>query len=454
MGTPEPGPDLPESPDLQEPGAAEEAARAALKRLPAGLRRRVEQLLARWPGRVAFRSAASCVQVEIFDRSMTIAAQFFTSVFPVLILLTTLFGGAESGGIATAIDLPEQSRSVLDEALTASGGAAFGVVGVIIVLASATSLSRALTRAYAAIWQLPRPRSSLRSAWRWVAVVLALALSLVVVGALGAFAGSVPPGNVWPRLVAFSGDLLVTVFVPWLLLSGTVPARKLLPASVLFAVVMLAVRPASALWLPRALEVSDNRYGTIGVAFTYLAWLYVVAFCVLPDGDRGSCCRHGRGMAGGVDPRRCVSGGPDGWPLTELAARAAGAARAQAHPRRGSKVRGGGPHRVLMPPEWFHPPAVPCRPVHRPQASPPPVGFPCGRRPSSAWARWSGRGSSPSSERPGRSPARQCGSRSCWPAGSPHSRATRSPVSAPATPRRAGSSSTSSGAGARGTSAA
>ena len=44
---------------------------------------------------------------------------------------------------------------------------------------------------------------------------------------------------------------------------------------------MLAVRPAAGLWLPRALEVSADRYGSIGVAFTYLAWLYVVSFCAL-----------------------------------------------------------------------------------------------------------------------------------------------------------------------------
>jgi membrane protein len=33
--------------------------------------------------------------------------------------------------------------------------------------------------------------------------------------------------------------------------------------------------------MPRALDVSAERYGSIGVAFTYLAWLYVLSFCFL-----------------------------------------------------------------------------------------------------------------------------------------------------------------------------
>lgn len=263
------------------PGSAEAAAYRALERLPQPLRRPIIRLLSLGPGRVVFRSVTSSVQIEIFDRSMTIAAQFFTSVFPILILLATWMDDDDTGRVADAVLLPPESRSVLDEAVHTSGGATFGVVGALIVFASATSLSRALTRAFAAVWQLPRPKSSLRVAWRWLAVVVTMALSLVVVRAVSGFASAVPPGEVWRRVVAFGCDLLLMVFVPWLLLSGAVQLRRLVPAAVLFAALMLVVRPTSAVWLPHALEVSADRYGSIGVAFTYLAWLYVVAFCAL-----------------------------------------------------------------------------------------------------------------------------------------------------------------------------
>ena len=89
--------DMPSSPGSPEPGPAEAAARAAaqsaLGRLPPRMRPAVTRLLSRWPGRIVFRSAASCVRIEVFDRSMTIAAQFFTSVFPILILIATWVRG-------------------------------------------------------------------------------------------------------------------------------------------------------------------------------------------------------------------------------------------------------------------------------------------------------------------------------------------------------------------------
>ena len=303
MATTRPGAEPGAVPDNPGPGGAgperiELAIGAALERMPDRVRRPVARAMARWPGRVLLRTAESCVRIEIFDRSMTIAAQFFTSVFPILILLASWLGATDSDRIANAMDMPEQSRSVLDEAVQSSGGSTFGVVGALIVLASATSLSRALTRAFAAIWLLPRPRSSIRSAWRWLTVVVALALSLVVVRALGAFAAEVPPGDVWERVVAFSADLVVMVFVPWLLLSGVVPVLRLVPGAVLFAAVMLAVRPASAVWLPRALATGADRYGSIGVAFTYLAWLYVVAFCVLGTAVIGSVVATDKGWLG------------------------------------------------------------------------------------------------------------------------------------------------------------
>jgi membrane protein len=69
--------------------------------------------------------------------------------------------------------------------------------------------------------------------------------------------------------------------VPWVLLAGVVHPRLLAPGALLFALLMLFVRPATAAWLPHALEVSADRYGPIGVAFTYLAVLYTASFCFL-----------------------------------------------------------------------------------------------------------------------------------------------------------------------------
>ena len=85
-------------------------------------------------------------------------------------------------------------------------------------------------------------------------------------------------------------------FTPWLLLRGVVSARALAPGAVLFGIVMLLVRPVTSIWLTRALESSANRYGSIGVAFTYLAWLYVIAWILLATAVVGQVLvtDHGR----------------------------------------------------------------------------------------------------------------------------------------------------------------
>jgi membrane protein len=282
--------------DLSAPGGARAATDAVLHRLPPWLQRWVSKALDAWPGRILIDTIANFVRIETFDRSMTLAAQFFSSVLPIVILLATW---GDPRDFADALDMPEESRSVVEQAVQGAEGAAFGVVGALVVLASATSLSRALTRAFAAIWRLPRPRARLGSAWRWVAVILVLALSLVVVRAVAAPMSVLPPREVWPVVASFILDVTVSVFVPWVLLSGDLRARLLVPGAVIFALVMLAVRPATQVWLERALEVSADRYGSIGVAFTYLTWLYVLSFCFLTAGVLGQTIATDRGKFGG-----------------------------------------------------------------------------------------------------------------------------------------------------------
>jgi len=107
-----------------------------------------------------------------------------------------------------------------------AGSASFGIIGTLIVLASATSPSRALARAFAAVWAVPTPRNRLGSVWRWLAVVMALTLSLVLAHTVSDSAKVLPPRDVWPSLVSFALDAAVALFVPWLLLAGVMRPRS------------------------------------------------------------------------------------------------------------------------------------------------------------------------------------------------------------------------------------
>ncbi|HEY9412078.1 MAG TPA: YhjD/YihY/BrkB family envelope integrity protein [Jiangellaceae bacterium] len=232
-------------------------------------------------GRPLLRIAARFGRLEMLDRSMTVAAEVFISVFPVLIMMAVFLGSRYSKQIADSIGLPDETRGLLNEALNSTSTSAFGVFGAFLVLVSATSLSRAITRAFAAIWELPRPKTGLRYLWRALGAVFVLVAGALAVRWLTrltqGWSSEIVAGYVAPFVLTTA----VAALVPWLLLSGQVPARRLVPGAFLFALVMVTGRPVTRLLLGDALQDSADRYGSIGVAFTYIAFLYALAFCFL-----------------------------------------------------------------------------------------------------------------------------------------------------------------------------
>jgi membrane protein len=270
---------------------------AVSARLPGPIKRLAVWAMGHWAGRFVLGCMAASRRVELFDRSMAIAAQVFTSVLPLLMALASWFGWSNST-VAALLVAPPEARGVFEDTLSTTSAATFGTVGVILVIVSATSLSRALTRACAAQWDLERPTITLAAAWRWVAAVLALVVSLLAAKPLYRLSSRLPPQDFWDAFVGVLPDIALAVFLPWLLLVGVVRTRQLLPGAVLFAAAMLLIRPVSTLYLPQALETSADHYGALGVAFTYLAWLYVLAFCFLLTGIMGKVITADQGRLG------------------------------------------------------------------------------------------------------------------------------------------------------------
>ena len=126
--------------------------------------------------------------------------------------------------------------------------------------------------------------------------------SLLAVRGLGRLVEGVPPAGAWSVVVIFLCDAAIALFVPWVLLAGVVRARLLLPGALIVAVVNLAARPATIAWFPTALKKSADDYGSIGVAFTYLALLVQRRPRLPRNGDRRSGARHRPRTAGAVDP--------------------------------------------------------------------------------------------------------------------------------------------------------
>ena len=237
--------------------------------------------LGNWPGRVAFRVAAGMRHLQIFDRAMTIAAQMFTSVFPIIIMGASILGGRNASQAIGGTGLPSDAENVLNDVVNAGGFGTFGIVGIVIVLISATSLSRALTRAYDTIWRHGRTKLPPKGMWRWLAAVMVLALSVVLSHKLVDLVKQVPPPDLWGLLMVFAVPAAIACFIPWMLMAGRVSVRLLLPGAAMFGLIMLLAHPVADRYLATSIAVSSERFGPIGVAFTYLTYLYCIAWVLL-----------------------------------------------------------------------------------------------------------------------------------------------------------------------------
>jgi hypothetical protein len=149
-----------------------------------------------------------------------------------------------------------------------------------------------MVRTYAAVWQIGKVRSGVSAAVRWVITVLMLSGFAI----LSRLAEHVPMS----RVALLAADTAVTVALPALLLGGAVPVRRLVPGGLAFGLIMVFLRPAGHVYLPIALRSSDQRYGTIGLAFTYIGWLYVLSFCLIAAAVIGQVLAADPGPAGRV----------------------------------------------------------------------------------------------------------------------------------------------------------
>lgn len=234
------------------------------------------------PGRTVQRTLSGFVGVEWADRSMTLAAQSFTSVLPVVIAASSLGnrdtftkGFFDQFGIdVDAVTVGPDSLGIDEPSF-----AAFGVIGVLMVLISGTSFARALGRMYGRVWHVPTLRFT--SWWRWIAVLLSVAASAALIGTtrilrdvpyLGGGLALVAQFVVWAGL---------WTLVPHLLTERRLSARVLYATGVITAVGLTLLRLAGNVLLPRTVSAAEAKFGDLGLVFTAIGWMFVACGIVI-----------------------------------------------------------------------------------------------------------------------------------------------------------------------------
>ncbi|MFF0456009.1 hypothetical protein [Nocardia africana] len=220
--------------------------------------------------------------IEIVDRSMTLAAKIFTCVLPVII----------AGSVFSQLDLA--SRAIDDQlgldratfrsafgvvAATDPTFAAFGVVGLLMVVISGASFAKTLARIYGKLWDVPA--IGLRDAWRWPVVLLVVAFSAATIGAVRELAGL----RYFGLPLTVGGELLVWMIVwtlcAYLLTLGTLRGRALWTTGALTAVGLTSVRAVGRLVLPKITASAQAKFGLLGPVFTAISWLFVLSVVVV-----------------------------------------------------------------------------------------------------------------------------------------------------------------------------
>lgn len=209
--------------------------------------------------------------------AVTLAA--FMSIFPLLLVTVAVVGF-----LSIDSDLPTEiigrlgltgsaAEAVLDAIAVAQksrrGALGFGTVGL---LWSGLGMVAALQYAFDNVWQVKgRGLKDKLGGLLWlVGSVVILVVSFGLTAVL----------NIVPWLAPVSILLGVVVnFALWLwtlkaLLNIEVPWRALVPGAVLGAVGLEVLKLVGSIYVPRAVGASSALYGSIGVVFAILAWLF------------------------------------------------------------------------------------------------------------------------------------------------------------------------------------
>jgi membrane protein len=249
----------------------------------AGLRARAERTLV---GQVLLRLA----ELNPVERGLALGSKLFTAVVPLAIILSSLMSSRDA--VATRLiegfGLTGAGAAALRELLRVPAGqtgSAISVIGILVLIYSLLSFSRALQRVYQDAWRLPALNAR-GMAWGllWVvAFAVWFSLSTPISRALherGFNLGAV--------VVSVALGSILWIVTPFILLGRRVAMRELLPGGVATAILLVIFNVGSRVYLPRSTTSNVGRYGLVGVTFTILTWLFAFSLTLIASAAIGA----------------------------------------------------------------------------------------------------------------------------------------------------------------------
>lgn len=224
----------------------------------------------------------------------------FLSLFPLLLLLTSILGFALNGN-------PDLQQKVLDSALSRlpviggqigdnisslRGNTVAVVVGALGGLYGSLGVVQAAQNAFNKVWAVPRNNrpNPLMARVRSLAMLVVLGLGLIVstaLSALSAVAGRIGGSElgvglrVLLALAAVLLNVALLAFAFRLLTAQSVGTRRVLPGAIGAAITWQLLQTAGTYYFGNTLRGSSATYGLFGVVLGLMVWLYLSAFAVV-----------------------------------------------------------------------------------------------------------------------------------------------------------------------------
>ncbi|MFG2867202.1 YhjD/YihY/BrkB family envelope integrity protein [Streptomyces sp. NPDC048338] len=221
--------------------------------------------------------------VNILDAATRLAAQCFLTAIPLLFVFASVAPEGVQNQLITSVrtvfGLTGATNAQLEKLYQSHSESlqdVTGVVGGLLVLVSATAVSRAMQRLCRRAWQVPKGGMKV-APWRWLVWIVVWLVVLVVQAPLHDGFGL----GLWLGVpVTLVSQTALWWWSQHLLLGGHVRWLPLLPGAVLTAAAVTALSLGAQFYMPTALNRTLAEYGGLGPVFTILSWLIVLCAAV------------------------------------------------------------------------------------------------------------------------------------------------------------------------------
>jgi membrane protein len=218
------------------------------------------------------------------DRAMAVAAQSFTALIPLLMMVSAVAprsgGDAVPAAIIHRFELEGSAADAVRQVFATSEEASIGLLSFVLLVLSGVSLTRRLQRMYQQIWQL-EPVQGVRAQLDATLGLAALIVEITLLYFARKLFGQLPADWAASNLAGWAAGVVVWTSVPWLLLDRRIHWRRLLPGGVLAATCVIVYGAATTVYMPRLMESYSTRYGLFGVTIALVGWLLCIAFIIV-----------------------------------------------------------------------------------------------------------------------------------------------------------------------------